>query len=100
MEQLKNESYENLHMVLGMVTDKDLNSIIGLFPNKASYYFCKPKVLRGMDADILRSYFEDNGLIGNTYLSTKSALDAAKGKAIESDLIYVGGSTFVVAEII
>ncbi len=100
MDQLKNESYGNLHMVLGMVTDKDVNSIINLFPKKALYYFCKPNVLRGMDANILKSYFEDNGLIGNTYLSAQSALDAAKENAKDSDLIYVGGSTFVVAEII
>lgn len=100
MNQLKSESFENLHIVLGMVSDKDVNSIIDLFPKNARYYFCKPNILRGLDAEILKNTFINNGFEGNTYKSVKEALDSALEIANKKDLIYVGGSTFVVAEIL
>jgi len=100
VEQLKAETYENLHIVFGVVNDKDLNSISPVLPKKATYYFCKPNVPRGLNAEILQSYFIANGFKGETYDTVLQALTHAKAQATKTDLIYVGGSTFVVAEII
>lgn len=100
MNQLEEETFEHLHIVLGMVNDKDISNIIDLFPKKAAYYFCKPNVLRGLDVEILKSHFVEKGFKGNVYKTVKEALDSAKKIANKKDLIYVGGSTFVVAEII
>ena len=100
MRQLKDENYEHLHMVFGVVNDKDVNSIISLLPKNATYYFCRPNIPRGLDADELRRQFLLNGFKGASYLSVEKALNAAKSYAKTCDLIYVGGSTFVVAEII
>ena len=100
MQQLQKESFDKLHIVFGVVNDKDLERIIPLLPKVATYYFCKPNVQRGLDAEILKKTFAENGLIGKTYNSVELALTSAKSKARKNDLIYVGGSTFVVAEII
>lgn len=100
MQQLKSEVFDKLHIVFGVVNDKDLDTIVSLLPKKAMYYFCKPNVQRGLDADILQSVFEKNNLLGKTYKSVEEALNTAKSRAKNQDLIYVGGSTFVVAEII
>jgi dihydrofolate synthase/folylpolyglutamate synthase len=100
MNQLEEETFKHLHIVLGMVSDKDISNIIDLFPKKATYYFCKPNVLRGLDVEILKSHFVKKGFKGNVYETVKEALDSAKKIANKKDLIYVGGSTFVVAEII
>lgn len=100
MNQLEEETFEHLHIVLGMVNDKDISNIIDLFPKKAAYYFCKPNVLRGLDVEILKSHFVEKGFKGYVHKTVKEALDSAKKIANKKDLIYVGGSTFVVAEII
>jgi dihydrofolate synthase / folylpolyglutamate synthase len=100
MQQLSEESYNNLHMVIGIVDDKNIDTIIDLFPKKATYYFCKPNVLRGLDASILKEVFIKKDYHGNVYNSVTEALENAKKNADKSDIIYVGGSTFVVAEII
>ena len=100
MNQLKGEEFDNLHIVLGFVNDKDLRSIIDLFPKKATYYFCKPKISRGLNANILKKEFAENGYVGSSYKSVNEAFKAALNDAKSSDLIYVGGSTFVVAEIV
>ncbi len=100
LEQLQKESFEKLHIVLGVVSDKDLDLILPLFPKKAIYYFCKPNVLRGMDAEILQQKALTYNLIGQTYNSVYNAFEKAKTNASKQDLIYVGGSTFVVAEVI
>lgn len=100
MKQIQNESYNQLHIVFGVVNDKDLDTIIPLLPKKAVYYFCKPNVQRGLDADILKTVFEKKQLFGKAYNSVNEALTSAKSNAHKDDLIYVGGSTFVVAEII
>ena len=100
MKQLQEETYNQLHVVFGVVNDKDVNSILELLPKKANYYFCKPNIPRGFNADELKTVFLDNGFIGNAYNSVNEALKAAKMNANDDDLIYVGGSTFVVAEII
>ena len=100
MQQLQNASFNKLHIVFGVVSDKDLCSIIPLLPKLAKYYFCKPNVQRGLDAKKLQKAFAKSHLTGQSYSSVNEALNAAKSKANVDDLIYVGGSTFVVAEII
>ncbi len=100
LKQLLKEDFTNLHIVLGVVNDKDLRSILPLFPKTATYYFCKPNVPRGMDADYLRDEALKFGLNGSVYSSVSDAYLKALSEAEESDVIYVGGSTFTVAEII
>ena len=100
MNQLKKEKIKQLHIVLGVVNDKDLDSILPLFPKNAIYYFCKPKIERGLSAKILQEKAETYNLIGNTYRSISIAYKNAVANSDTKDLIYVGGSTFVVAEII
>ncbi|WP_339626466.1 folylpolyglutamate synthase/dihydrofolate synthase family protein [uncultured Winogradskyella sp.] len=100
IEQIQSETFKYLHIVFGVVSDKDLESIKPLLPKHATYYFCKPNVQRGLDAELLRLNFKKNQLFGDAYNSVAEALNAAKSKAYKDDFIYVGGSTFVVAEII
>ena len=100
MDQLLKETFENLHMVFGVVNDKDVQSILPLLPKQAHYYFCKPNIPRGLDAEVLFKIFKSNGFHGTAYGSVEQALDAAKQESKPSDVIYVGGSTFVVAEIL
>ena len=100
MRQIKEELYKNLHIVFGVVNDKDLNAIIPLMPKQATYYFCKPNIERGLDADNLKQIFNDFGLKGQSYSTVNSAYEEAKNKAQYDDLIFIGGSSFVVAEII
>lgn len=100
MKQVQSESFVNLHIVLGVVSDKDLEKVLPLFPKSAKYYFCKPDVPRGMDAKFLKDQAANIGLIGDVYSSVSKAYKAALDMAGEDDLIFVGGSTFTVAEII
>ncbi|MCP4052860.1 MAG: bifunctional folylpolyglutamate synthase/dihydrofolate synthase [Mesoflavibacter sp.] len=99
MTQLQKEQFDNLHIVFGVVNDKDLSQIFSLLPKKATFYFCKPDVPRGLDQNILRDQFLDEGFVGESYLSVKEAVDKAISNASDDDVIYIGGSTFVVAEI-
>lgn len=100
VKQLAEENYKKLHVVFGVVNDKDVDSILPLLPKNATYYFCKPNVPRGLDAEILRLKFISNGFKGEAYQSVNNALNEAKIAANTEDLIYVGGSTFVVAEVV
>ena len=100
MRQLEDERFDELHIVFGVVNDKDLDSILTLLPKHARYYFCKPDIPRGMDADLLKEKFLNRGFKGQSYLTVNEALNSAKQNTKAEDLIYVGGSTFVVAEII
>ncbi len=100
MQQLRMENYKKLHIVLGVVSDKDLASILPLFPTDATYYFCKPNIPRGLDASLLYSRARGFGLVGEDYISVRSAYNAAVKAASEDDLVFVGGSTFVVAEVV
>lgn len=99
MNQLQNEKYEKLHIVLGVVNDKDLDAILPLFPKKAQYYFCSPNSSRGLPAETLKNAAKEFGLEGEKYDSVAIAFAEAKKNAAENDFIYVGGSTFVVAEL-
>lgn len=100
MNQLINESLENLHIVLGVVSDKKMDEILQLFPKKATYYFCEPNIPRAMEVEGLIKISKEFGLNGEKYDSVNQAYSSAKKNARENDLIFVGGSTFVVAEIL
>jgi dihydrofolate synthase / folylpolyglutamate synthase len=100
LNQIQKEVFKGLHFVLGMVNDKDLNDILPLFPKDAKYYFCKPNIFRGLDAVILQYKASEFGLEGKVYHSVSEAYQAALKEASENDFIYIGGSTFVVAEIV
>ena len=100
MLQLSKETFRNLHLVLGFVNDKDLESLINLFPEQATYYFCTPIIQRGKPSEETQQLFNQLGYKGEAYASTQLAFKKALYSAEKSDIIYVGGSTFVVAEII
>ena len=99
MDQLGREKYSNLHFVLGVVNDKNLENILSLLPKKANYYFCKPDIPRGLDADKLKVEAASQGLTGVVYRSVSAACNKALSNAEADDVIYIGGSTFVVAEL-
>jgi len=100
MRQLEEESYKHLHIVLGVVSDKDLGSILPLFPKEATYYFSKPDVPRGLSEEDLQQKAAAFDLRGKNFKKISEALEAAKNASNTEDLVFVGGSTFVVAEII
>ena len=100
LKQLKKEKFNELHIVLGVVSDKKLETILFLFPKKATYYFCKPEIPRGMDKGLLYTKAKMYNLKGKKFSSVNKAFKNALLSANQRDMIYVGGSTFVVAEII
>ncbi len=100
LEQLKKETFQHLHIILGVVNDKDLSGVLPLFPKQATFYFSKPDVPRGLDADALQETAEKFGLRGNAYSSVQAAYQQALKDASKKDLIYVGGSNFTVAEVL
>ncbi|MEM1320278.1 MAG: folylpolyglutamate synthase/dihydrofolate synthase family protein [Bacteroidota bacterium] len=100
MAHLRRLEYEELHIVLGMVNDKAPEAILRLFPQAARYYFAKADIPRGLEAERLRASAAALGLRGRAYSSVRNALRAAKRRAKPEDLIYVGGSIFVVGEVI
>jgi len=100
LNQIQKEKFKQLHLVLGMVNDKDLNDILPLFPKNAIYYFCSPAIKRGLNAAILQETASQLGLIGKVFLSVSEAYAEALKNAALDDFIYIGGSTFVVAEIL
>lgn len=100
VEQLMSEKYKDLYIVFGVVSDKDLDSILPLLPKTAKYLFTSPKILRGMDASVLALKAAEFGLKGEIVNSVSEAYEKAKLLATQEDLIYIGGSTFVVAEIL
>ncbi len=100
LEQLTEEDYDQLHFVLGFVQDKNLEMILPLFPKTAHYYWARPDIRRGLDVENLLAAATYYGLNGTGHSSVKEALDNARSRASVSDLIYVGGSTFTVAEVL
>lgn len=100
LNQIAKQKFELLHIVLGVVNDKDLDEILPLFPKNAKYYFCKPKIFRGLDAAILKEKCFQFQLEGTIYNSVSEAYQNALLSANQNDFIYIGGSTFVVAEIL
>ena len=100
LHQLASLPAKKLHIVLGVVTDKKLEEILPLFPQDASYYFCKPNIPRGLDEYELQSKASQFGLLGSTYNSVNEAYLAAISNAEKEDVVFVGGSTFVVGEVV
>mgnify|MGYP005625778111 CR=1 FL=1 len=100
VNQLNSTPHEHLHFVLGMVNDKDVEGILGLLPETATYYFCRPDVPRGFDAQLLAKKARQAGLKGDVFGSVSEALASARKNAGKNDLIFVGGSTFVVAGVV
>lgn len=100
MAQLVSYGKRRVHFVLGFVKDKDVGAILKLFPRDAAYYFCKPDLPRGLDANELRRLAGENALVGHAYASVREAYQRAYIAAGEDDVIYIGGSTFVVAEVL
>jgi dihydrofolate synthase/folylpolyglutamate synthase len=100
MNQIQKEKFDSLHIVLGVVNDKDLDEILPLFPKKAIYYFCKPNIPRGLDALLLQENATKFGLQGKVYPSVSESYSKALESARATDFIFIGGSTFVVAEIL
>ncbi|MGB5382578.1 MAG: folylpolyglutamate synthase/dihydrofolate synthase family protein [Lutimonas sp.] len=98
LAQLKREKANNYLFVLGFVKEKNLEEILAIFPKTANYFFCKPEIPRGMEVKELKDKGNEVGLKGQMYPSVRAAYQAALARASEGDVIYVGGSTFVVAE--
>ncbi|QBA65652.1 bifunctional folylpolyglutamate synthase/dihydrofolate synthase [Muriicola soli] len=100
LDQLLKEEYQDLYIILGMVKEKNLDQILPLFPEKAHYLFCKPDIPRGLDAHLLEAKAKEYGLKGNVCGSVGEALELAKKRAKNNDIIFVGGSNFTVAEVL
>ena len=100
MKQLSHETYDQLHMVLGFVKEKDLHTLLPFFPTNAKYYFARPQIPRGLDAQDLRKVAAQHALKGQVYETVSQAFTAAKRASGKADLIFVGGSTFTVAEVL
>lgn len=100
MKQLKRESYKRIHVVLGVVADKNLEKILPMFPKEATYYFAAAQIPRALDVASLAKIAATYDLNGKAYTSVKSAFAAALKEAQNKDLVFVGGSTFTVAEVL
>ena len=100
MWQLQQLPKTHLHLVMGFVKDKDLGKILPLLPTTATYYFCKANIPRGLPATDLQQMAYQYGLQGNAYNSVADAYQAALKEAATTDLVYIGGSIFVLAEIL
>lgn len=99
IEQIQQTPHDRLFVVLGMVNDKDVNQVLNLLPKEATYFFCEAKIPRAMEADKLCSLATQHGLSGAVVKDVNAAIEMAKKNAGPNDLIFIGGSTFVVAEI-
>jgi dihydrofolate synthase/folylpolyglutamate synthase len=100
MQNIVKTEYEQLHMVIGMVKDKDISGVLALLPTNATYYFCRPQLERALPASELAEKAKEHNLNGQFFDSVGLAIQAAKENATKEDLIFIGGSTFVVAEAI
>ncbi len=100
VNQIKQTPFEHLHVVLGLVADKDPGQILQLFPEGARYYFTKADIPRAMDEKELARIASEYGLTGTTFPSVEKAFEAARTSAGKNDMVFAGGSTFVVAEIL
>lgn len=99
LKQISRYKFEKLHLVFGAVNDKALDKILEQLPKNAIYYFCKPNIPRGLEVEVLQEQGKLYGLKGETYQTVNEAIWAAKQAANKQDFIFIGGSTFVVAEV-
>ena len=100
VEQIENTAFKTLHFIFGTVADKDVEPILSLLPKKARYYFVRANIERALNQKYLYEKALTYGLAGAPYSSVLEAFEYAKLNANVNDLIFVGGSTFVVAEIL
>ena len=100
LDQIKSIPKTALHIILGFVNDKDLGLVLPLFPKDALYYFTKANIPRALNEAVLKSEAGKYGLTGQSFADIKTALENARNNAKKSDMIFIGGSTFVVAEVI
>lgn len=98
LQQLDETPHEHLHVVLGMVNDKDVEKILKMLPKDAAYYFCQAQIPRALDKVELQQQAAQEGLRGNTYETVSAAIGKAQTSAKADDLVFIGGSAFVVAE--
>jgi dihydrofolate synthase / folylpolyglutamate synthase len=98
LKNLERYTYKKLHIILGVVNDKDVTSILKLLPKNATYYFCKASIPRALNEKELLELGKANGLQGKKYVSVADAIVAAKKAYKANDLIFIGGSTFTVAD--
>jgi dihydrofolate synthase / folylpolyglutamate synthase len=99
VKQIRAQQYAKLHMVIGMVKDKDINAVLKLLPTEAEYYFCEAKIPRALNVSLLKEQARAIGLNGVDIKDVNEAIKEARRKAKPEDMIFIGGSTFVVAEI-
>lgn len=100
VRQLNQQTYEQLHIVIGMVNDKDISGVLRLLPQNAIYYFTQASVKRALPAKKVKELATNNGLKGECYPCVSSAVKAALNNAGKDDLIFVGGSSFIVADLL
>ena len=98
VEQLRKESYNQLHIVIGMVNDKDITKVLSLLPKDAIYYFTQAAIDRALKSEDLKEKAAVYNLIGDSYVSVKESIVSSLSAAKESDLIFIGGSNFIVGE--
>ncbi|MDE6379915.1 MAG: bifunctional folylpolyglutamate synthase/dihydrofolate synthase, partial [Muribaculaceae bacterium] len=98
LDRIVQEKGGEKHIVMGFVADKAIDEIIGLLPKEARYYLTQASIPRALAAERLYEKFRSHGIEGTVYPSPKVAVEAAKAGAEENDVIYIGGSTFVVAD--
>lgn len=98
--QVLKQPFKTLRIVFGVVNDKKLDEVLPLLPKNAKYYFCKPDVPRGLDTEVLQREAAKFNLVGEVFVSVSKAYEEALKEATKNDFIYIGGSTFVVAEIL
>ena len=99
ISQLLILDYSSLYFIIGFSDDKDLDKISKIFPEKAEYYFVKPKVVRGRDSQEVKQIFQSNNRFGTIQNSVNEALNNIKKSCSDNDVIFIGGSTFLVSEI-
>lgn len=100
VEQLEHQKYQQLHIVMGMVNDKDINGVLAMLPKNAVYYFTKASVKRALPEEELQSLARPYGLQGKSYPDVQTAVAAAREAANKNDFIFVGGSSFIVADLL
>ena len=99
LAQLARVPHEQLHMVIGTVNDKDVANVLALLPRTATYYFCQADIPRALPAEELAALATAQGLTGRAYGPVPAAVAAARAAASPADVVFIGGSTFVVAEV-
>jgi dihydrofolate synthase/folylpolyglutamate synthase len=100
VNQLLQQKYKTLHIVIGMVNDKDVNGVLALLPQNAKYYFTQASVTRALPSTELQQLANKHGLEGECYENVASAVMSAQKNSLPEDFIFVGGSNFIVADLL